>query len=315
MKMKNIFKPFNEEPICVYGPPEYFAPAQSEPFSAPDDASEEYKKLVRCANAVRQQTAFEPRVALVLGSGLGAFAENCAEIISTVDYSSIPDFPISTVPGHKGRFIFGYVDEVPVVIMQGRVHYYEGYKMSDVVLPARLMGMLGAKVLFLTNASGGINSSFSAGDFMLIRDHISCFVPNPLIGRNQDELGTRFPDMSNVYDNELCEAIISTAEKEEIALRQGVYLQLTGPSFETPAEIKMLRGFGADAVGMSTSIEAIAAHHAGMRVCGISCISNLACGMTDKPLTHAEVQEAADKAAPRFEKLITGSIKAIAQII
>ena len=152
----------NEEPVCVYGPPEFFAPERSETFTASENSTEEYKKLVRCAAAVREQTGFEPRVALVLGSGLGAFADRCAEIIDTVDYSSIPDFPTSTVEGHKGRFVFGYVEEVPVVIMQGRVHYYEGYKMSDVVLPARLMSMLGAKALFLTNASGGINSSFSA---------------------------------------------------------------------------------------------------------------------------------------------------------
>ena len=192
--------------------------------------------------------------------------------------------------------------------MQGRVHYYEGYAMEDVVLPARLMRMLGAKVLFLTNASGGVNAGFKAGDFMLITDHISSFVPNPLIGKNIDELGTRFPDMSEIYNKKLRDIISVAAEDLDITLRHGVYLQLTGPSFESPAEIRMARTIGADAVGMSTACEAIAANHAGMKVCGISCVANLAAGMTDNPLTHAEVQECADKAAPLFKKLITESI-------
>lgn len=305
-----FFDPKKNEPVCVYGPPEYFGKSQSGMQTSPN-STEEYKKLAGCVDFIRSMTSFKPKIALVLGSGLGAFAEKCVHIEDTVDYSSIPGFPLSTVEGHKGRFIFGHIGKAPAVIMQGRVHYYEGYKMSDVVLPARLMKSLGAEVLFLTNAAGGINADFSAGDFMLIRDHISSFVPNPLIGRNIDELGTRFPDMSRVYNTELCDIIRDTAERLGISLQEGVYLQLTGPSFETPAEIRMLRSFGADAVGMSTAVEAIAARHAGMRVCGISCISNLACGMTDKPLSHAEVQEAADLAAPRFEALVSESIQDI----
>lgn len=274
-----------------------------------------YEKLKKCYECVTSKINFKPQIALVLGSGLGDFAETAVDIHSTLDYSDIEGFPRSTVEGHKGRFVFGYINDVPCVVMQGRVHYYEGYPMTDVVLPARLMSMLGAKVLFLTNASGGINAGFSAGDFMLIKDHISCFVPNPLIGENIDRLGTRFPDMSRIYSPDIREIIKAIAARLGINLQEGVYLQLTGPSFESPAEIRMLRTFGADAVGMSTAVEAIAANHCGMLVCGISCISNLACGMTDNPLTHAEVQECADKAAPKFKQLISESIKNISGYI
>lgn len=275
----------------------------------------QYEKLLRCFDCVKSKIDFKPEIALVLGSGLGDFADTAVDVYAALDYSEIEGFPRSTVEGHKGRFVFGYVNGVPCVIMQGRVHYYEGYPMTDVVLPARLMSMLGAKVLFLTNASGGINADFSAGDFMLIKDHISCFVPNPLIGRNIDELGTRFPDMSKIYSPELRRLIKDTASDLGIKLQEGVYLQLTGPSFESPAEIRMLRTFGADAVGMSTAVEAIAANHAGMLVCGISCVSNLACGMTDDPLTHAEVQECADKSAPKFKRLISESIENISDYL
>ena len=272
-----------------------------------NDMTEE-QKLQKCYDCVKSKIDFEPEVALVLGSGLGDYADTAVDVRQTLDYADIDGFPKSTVEGHKGRFVFGYVGDVPVVVMQGRVHYYEGYKMSDVVLPARLMALMGAKVLFLTNASGGVNADFSAGDFMLITDHISSFVPNPLIGKNIDKLGTRFPDMSEIYNKKLCDIIRNTANELDIKLQEGVYLQLTGPSFETPAEIRMCRTLGADAVGMSTAVEAIAANHAGMKVCGISCVSNLASGMTDNPLTHAEVQETADRAAPKFKALVTKSI-------
>lgn len=269
--------------------------------------NEVYEKLCKCYESVKAKVDFQPKVAVVLGSGLGDYAEDI-QVEAELGYGEIEGFPISTVPGHAGKFIFGYVGKVPVVCMKGRVHYYEGYPVSDVVLPARLMYMMGAKILFLTNASGGINADFGAGDFMLIRDHISCFAPNPLIGANLDELGTRFPDMSEVYNKELQQVIRNTAKEEGIKLQEGVYLQLTGPSFESPAEIKMLRGFGADAVGMSTVVEAIAANHCGMKVCGISCVCNLAAGMTENPLTHEEVQEAANKAAPLFKQLLSKSI-------
>ena len=267
-----------------------------------------YDKLTKCVASVRARTDFVPKVAIVLGSGLGDYA-NDIKVECEIDYHDIEGFPISTVPGHAGKFIFGYVGEVPVVCMKGRVHFYEGYPISDVVLPARLMKMLGAEILFLTNASGGLNSDFSAGTFMMITDHISCFAPNPLIGPNIDELGTRFPDMSHVYDEDLQEIIRSTAKAEGITLKEGVYAQLTGPSFESPAEIRMLRILGVDAVGMSTVVEAIAANHMGMKICGISCVCNLAAGMTANPLTHDEVQAAANEAAPKFKKLLTESVK------
>lgn len=267
-----------------------------------------YEKLQKCVEAVRSKTDFVPDVALVLGSGLGGFAENI-KIETEISYSEIPGFPVSTVPGHAGKFIFGYLDNVKVVCMKGRVHFYEGYQISDVVLPARLMKLLGAKILFLTNAAGGLGEGFNAGDLMLITDHISIFAPNPLIGPNVDELGPRFADMSNVYDKDLQDVIRKTAKDNGIDLKEGVYCQLTGPSFESPAEIRLLGKLGVSAVGMSTVNEAIAANHMGMRICGVSCISNLAAGISETPLCHEEVQEAADKAAPLFTKLVKESIK------
>lgn len=267
-----------------------------------------YEKLQNCFKSIREKTDFEPKVAIVLGSGLGDYAQDI-KVVTEVDYSEIEGFPVSTVPGHAGKFIFGYVGEVPVVCMKGRVHYYEGYPISDVVLPTRLMKLMGAKILFLTNASGGVNKNFRAGDFMLITDQISTFAPNPLIGQNIDELGTRFPDMSEIYNKELREIIKETAKENEISLQEGVYIQFTGPSFESPAEIKMAAALGADAVGMSTAVEAIAANHMGMKVCGISCVCNLAAGLSENPLTHEEVQEAANTAAPFFKKLVTECVK------
>lgn len=313
------FDPREQQVQLIYGPPEMFnggfmsVRAAAAPV-APTDRSN-YDKIVACRDMIAGMTDIKPKVALILGSGLGDFAENCVDIRCTVDYSRLPGFPISTVEGHKGRFIFGYIGDVPVVVMQGRVHYYEGYSMQDVVMPTRLMAMLGAKVLFLTNASGGINTSFKAGDFMLITDHISSFVPNPLIGKNIDSLGTRFPDMSEIYDRELRGAVEETAAGLGIDLKHGVYVQLTGPSFESPAEIRMLKVLGADAVGMSTSMEAVTGRHAGMRVCGISCISNLASGLSENPLSHAEVQECANKAAPRFRALVSESIKKFGELL
>jgi len=267
-----------------------------------------YSKLTKCLESVRAKTDFVPKVAIVLGSGLGDYA-NDIRVVSEIDYHDIEGFPVSTVPGHAGKFIFGYVGEVPVVCMKGRVHYYEGYPISDVVLPTRLMKLMGAKILFLTNASGGLNPQFNAGDFMMLTDHVSVFAPNPLIGANIDELGTRFPDMTHVYDEDLRKIIEETAKENNIKLQKGVYAQLTGPSFESPAEIRLLRTLGVDAVGMSTVVEAIVANHMGMKICCISCVCNLAAGMTENPLTHEEVQAAAKEAAPKFKKLLTESVK------
>ncbi|MCI9489654.1 MAG: purine-nucleoside phosphorylase [Dorea sp.] len=263
-----------------------------------------YQKLKKCLESVRKKTDFQPETGLVLGSGLGDFADGI-EIRDVVEYSDIEGFPVSTVKGHKGRFVFGYVDSVPVMIMQGRVHYYEGYAMSDVVLPARLMGMMGAKRLFLTNAAGGVNENFRPGDFMMITDHIASAVPSPLIGANIEELGSRFPDMSEVYSLRLQEVIRRSAQECGIRLQEGVYVQLTGPNYETPAEIRMCRGWGGDAVGMSTACEAMAARHMGLEVCGISCITNLAAGISSEKLDHKEVQETADRVSADFKKLVT----------
>lgn len=266
-----------------------------------------YEKLINCYESVRKKIAFQPKVALVLGSGLGDYADTIS-VEAELPYSEIEGFPVSTVPGHDGKFIFGYVGDVPVVCMKGRVHLYEGYPISDVVLPVRLMKLMGAEILFLTNASGGVNPAYEAGDLMMLTDHISCFVPSPLIGENLDELGARFPDMSAVYDKQLQEIIRDCAQKEKIDLKEGVYLQLTGPAYESPAEVRMIGMLGADAVGMSTVIEAVAANHMGMRICGISCVCNKAAGLSETPLSHAEVQEAANRVAPLFKKLVTESI-------
>ncbi len=261
-------------------------------------------------NEIRKITDFEPEIAIVLGSGLGDLA-NKIDIVATVPYNEISNMPQSTAPGHIGQFVFGNIGDKKVVLMQGRVHLYEGYTAQEVVMPIRLMKAIGVSKLILTNASGGINKDFNAGDFMLIDDHISMFVDSPLIGKNDESIGVRFPDMSNAYDKEQKNIIKKVALENNIELKHGVYAQLKGPQFESPAEIKALSIIGADAVGMSTVIESIAANHCGMKVCGISLITNLACGILDQPLTSEEVCETADRVAPDFEKLIKEIVKAI----
>lgn len=263
-----------------------------------------YKKLEKCLKSIRKKTNFKPEKAVILGSGLGDYAEKI-QIEKIVKYTDIEDFPVSTVQGHKGQFVFGYVKDVPVVLMQGRVHYYEGYSMQDVVLPTRLMGMMGAKKILLTNAAGGVNPSFRPGDFMLITDHITTAVPSPLIGPNIEELGTRFPDMSEVYSRRLQDVIRKCAKECDIKLQEGVYVQFTGPNYETPAEVRLAQRWGGDAVGMSTACEAMAARHMGMEICGISCITNMAAGISQKELSHKEVQETADRVAKSFKELVT----------
>lgn len=267
-----------------------------------------YEKLHRCYECVREKTDFVPQLAMVLGSGLGELAEEI-EAVAVIPYSEIDGFPVSTVSGHKGRFVLGYLEGVPVICMQGRVHLYEGYDVKDVVLPIRLMKLLGAESLFLSNASGGINEAFRAGDFMLIEDHISSFVPNPLVGANVEELGVRFPDMVGVYDKTYGNCIRIAAIECGIHLKEGVYVQSFGPSFESPAEIKAFRMMGADAVGMSTVCEAIAARHCGMRICGISCVSNMAAGITGAEITAEEVNETTDRVGANFCKLVRASIR------
>lgn len=266
--------------------------------------SRQYEKLKKCYEYCKTVTDFEPKVGVILGSGLGNYARNM-EVVCEIPYGDIPGFPVSTVQGHAGKFLFGYIGDVPAVLMKGRVHFYEGYAMEDVVLPTRLMKLLGIEVLFLTNAAGGINRSFTTGDFMMITDQISSFVPSPLVGENVSELGERFPDMSHIYDLDLCQLIREIAREEQIPIQEGIYVQSSGPNFESPAEIRMFATLGADAVGMSTACEAMAARHAGVRVCGVSCISNMASGILDEDFTHLDVQEVAERRAEEFERLVT----------
>ena len=269
-----------------------------------------YEKLLKCYECYKAKIDFAPSVAVVLGSGLGNFAKT-VDVKAELPYSEIEGFPVSTVPGHAGKFIFGYINELPVVLMQGRVHYYEGYPMSDVVLPTRLMGMLGAKKILLTNAAGGVNDTYKPGDFMLITDHITTGVPSPLIGPNIEELGTRFPDMSEVYSVRLQSVIRKCAVQCKIDIKEGVYVQFTGPNYETPAEVRLARIWGGDAVGMSTACEAMAARHMGLEVCGISCITNMAAGLSKQELNHKEVQETADRVAKSFKELVTMVVTSI----
>ncbi|MDR0949347.1 MAG: purine-nucleoside phosphorylase [Lachnospiraceae bacterium] len=262
----------------------------------------------KCLEWIRMKTALIPKVAVVLGSGLGCFAQEL-QIETTISYREIPGFPESTVEGHEGAFLFGYLDKIPVVCMKGRVHYYEGYSMKEVLLPIRLLGLLGANTILLTNAAGGVNPSFHPGQLMMIKDHIACFVPNPLVGIHDEIYGPRFPDMTHIYDKSMRQTAAQIAQELGIALAEGVYTQLSGPSYETPAEIALLRQLGCDAVGMSTAVEAIGARHMGLKVCGISCISNMAAGMSDNILNHEEVQQMANLVSHHFCLLVTELIK------
>ena len=265
-------------------------------------------------NYIRKITDFVPDVALILGSGLGGFTKTMEEVVCSIPYNRIPGFPVSTVSGHAGKYVMGYIKGVPVICMEGRVHYYEGYTPEEVVLPVRVMRALGAKVLFITNAAGGISEDLQPGSLVVLRDHVSLFVPNPLRGANDPSEGERFPDMTEVYDRDLRIRIMNVAEKEHIDLSSGVYCQLTGPSYETPSEISLLQRLGADMVGMSTVIEAIAARHAGMKVCGISLVTNHAAGIESSPLNHEEVKEAGAKATPRLARLINLSVAVMKDI-
>ncbi|MBQ7741247.1 MAG: purine-nucleoside phosphorylase [Eubacterium sp.] len=259
---------------------------------------------------IRSKTDFIPEIAIVLGSGLGGLLKDI-NIVCEIPYDELEGMPVSTAPAHEGKFVFGEAGGKRLVIMCGRVHLYEGYSARQVATPIRVMRLLGAKTLILTNASGGINKGLNAGDLMLISDQISSFVESPLRGKNTDALGVRFPDMSNAYDRDLRKEVVKIADELGIELKSGVYCQLWGPQFETPAEIKMLSSLGADAVGMSTAVETVAAVHCGFKVIGISLIANLACGLTDSPLSSEEINEAGKDAGPKIESLIKGIIKSI----
>ena len=260
-------------------------------------------RILAAADYIRTRLPFSPRVGLVLGSGLGDYAETLEESLR-IPYSEIPNFPVPTVPGHSGAMVFGRKCGQDVVVLQGRIHYYEGLSMQEITLPIRVLAALGVRTLVLTNACGGVNLSFRPGDLMLISDHINFSGANPLMGPNLDAFGPRFPDMSDLYTASLRKAIRQAAEADGISLREGVYAMYSGPNYETPAEIRMFRALGADTVGMSTVPEALVAGHCGMQVVGISCITNMAAGVLPKKLSHAEVIETADQVHDVFQRLI-----------
>ncbi|MFL6254628.1 MAG: purine-nucleoside phosphorylase [Pyrinomonadaceae bacterium] len=269
-----------------------------------------YERAEHAARLIHSRTGEDVRVALVLGSGLGAFAGEL-EDAQAIPYSEIPGFARPTVEGHAGRLVVGRVGGVTVAAMQGRFHFYEGYTLEEVTFPIRVLGLLGAKSLVLTNAAGGLNNAFEQGALILISDHLNLMGTNPLIGRNDPRFGRgdeshgkRFPDMTEVYDREYQEAAITEAREMGLELRRGIYAALTGPSYETPAEIRMLRALGADAVGMSTVPEAIVARHMGLRVLGLSCITNMAAGVLDKPIDHEEVIETGERVRETFAELL-----------
>ncbi len=245
----------------------------------------------------------QPDISMVLGSGLGFIADRFEE--SSIEYNEIPNFPKPTVEGHSGKIVFGEFQNNTVMLFKGRFHFYEGYSMDTMTVLPRLAKLCGAKLYFATNAAGGVNESFKAGDLMVIEDHLNLMGTNPLIGSNDNEFGPRFPDMTNAYDKELSNLIKQCGEKCNFQMQQGVYAGLTGPSYETPAEIKMLRTLGADAVGMSTVPEIIAARHCGLKTCGISCITNLAAGVSKNPLSHEEVLETTENVKQIFAKIVT----------
>ncbi len=257
---------------------------------------------------IRDRTKLVPEIGLILGSGLGFLAEG-VQGATVIGYGELPGFPVSTVEGHASRLVLGYLKKKPVAIMKGRFHYYEGYSMERIAVGVRLLARLGARLLIVTNAAGGIRRDLEPGDLLLITDHLNLMGSNPLIGPNPEHLGPRFPDMSDAYSRELRGQAHGVAHELGIALKEGVYAALTGPSYETPAEIRMLGRMGADVVGMSTIPEVIAAVHAGVKVLGISCVSNLAAGITDQPLSHAEVKETAEKARDSFSKLVLGLVE------
>lgn len=262
-----------------------------------------YERAEHAARTIRARAGEEARVALVLGSGLGAFADDLGDAVA-IPYAEIPGFARSTVEGHAGRLVVGKVEGVAVAAMQGRFHFYEGYTLEEVTFPVRALGLYGAKSLLLTNAAGGLNNSLSQGALMLINDHLNLLGANPLRGANDERFGVRFPDMTEVYDRGYQEIAVQEAHAMNAELRRGVYAVLTGPSYETPAEIRMLRALGADAVGMSTVPEAIVARHMGMRVLGVSCITNMAAGVLDKPIDHQEVIETGERVRATFTELL-----------
>jgi purine-nucleoside phosphorylase len=269
-----------------------------------------YERAEHATRVIRSRISVEPRIALVLGSGLGGFADEFEEAVG-IPYEEIPGFMRSTAQGHAGRLVIGKIDSVPVLAMQGRVHYYEGYSLEEVTFPIRTFGLLGVKTIVLTNAAGGINVQLTQGALMVISDHLNLMGVNPLRGPNDERFGPRFPDMSAVYSPELQEIVVDEAKAIGVEVRRGIYGALSGPSYETPSEIHLLRNLGADAVGMSTVPEAIVARHMGLEVLGISCITNMAAGISDDPINHEEVMATGDRVRETFSDLLRRVIAAI----
>jgi purine-nucleoside phosphorylase len=269
-----------------------------------------YERAEHATRVIRARTTVEPRIAIVLGSGLGGFADDFEDAVG-IPYQEIPGFVPSTAQGHAGRLVMGKIDGIPVLAMQGRLHYYEGYSLEEVTFPIRVFGLLGIKTVVLTNASGGINVEFTEGALMVISDHVNLMGVNPLRGPNDERFGPRFPDMSAVYSPELQELVVDEAKAIGVEVRRGIYGGLAGPSYETPAEIHLLRNLGADAVGMSTVPEAIVARHMSLEVLGISCITNMAAGIGDEPINHDDVMAAGDRVRGTFTDLLRRVIGAI----
>lgn len=266
-------------------------------------SSPTFSRISETVESIRARSSQAPAVGVILGSGLGAFTESFEER-TVIPFSDLPHFPASTAPGHPGNVIIGRIESVPIIALQGRVHLYEGYSIQETGFPVRVLGLLGIRELIVTNAAGGINMSFHPGDLMLITDHINLMGDNPLIGPNMDEFGARFPDMSDAYDASMRDKALAAALEAGITLRQGVYVGLRGPSYETPAEIRMCRTLGADAVGMSTVPEVIVANHMGVKVLGISCITNMAAGILPQKLTHKEVMDTTERVNGTFQRLL-----------
>jgi purine-nucleoside phosphorylase len=261
------------------------------------------ENILEATSFINEKIDESPEIGLILGSGLGVLGDEIEEAVS-ISYSEIPHFPTSTVSGHKGQLIIGQLEGKTVIAMQGRFHYYEGYSLQQVTFPVSVMKQLGIESIIVTNAAGGINENFSAGNLMIISDHINNLGENPLIGKNDETLGERFPDMSKAYDTDFIQHATECARELNLLVQKGIYAANSGPTYETPAEVRMLRTWGADAVGMSTVPEVIVARHAGLRVLGISCISNMAAGILNQPLTHTEVIETTERVREDFLRLV-----------
>ena len=269
---------------------------------------ERLKNIKKIADEISSRTEFKPEIALILGSGLGVLVDEI-QVDTIIFYSDIAGFPVPTVAGHAGRIIFGCLCEKNIVAFEGRKHYYECKDMEQATLITKIIKMMGVNKIILTNAAGGIGPDMQEGDIMMIKDHISSFVPSPLLGKNIDELGARFPDMTEVYDSEVNKKVCAKAKEINVSLTEGVYLQTTGPNYETPAEIKMYASLGANAVGMSTACEAMVAKHMGMKICGISCITNMAAGLGNKELSHEDVKKVVQKSSHNFKSVVKEAVK------